>query len=209
MDWEKISSIVTALAAIVALFISVAQIWMSNRQHLLDRRLRLWSTAHGLMELCAKNRSLLEKKGNAPQFANALEFLWMTNNSLFYDISPAIYHVLEQDWQPRFLAKLEELNKMAFEIELVFKGRSAKTLSVFITNYASLLRSMYQYQIMLNHLHETAERFHYDQEQAISAVGEERQRVELYEAMSKLLNSFDELTPSVIKKIAGQCKLSR
>lgn len=158
INWEIVCSIVTALAAIVALIISVVQIRVSNKHQLLDRRLRLWTKAHELMELCGKNRSLLNKKSDGPEFANDLVFLWMTNNSLLYDISPAIRHVREQDWQPRFLVKLEELKEMAFETDLVFKSRSAKKLSTFIMDYASLLMSMYQYQIMLKYLDETKER---------------------------------------------------
>ena len=97
VNWDITCSIVTAIAAIVALIVSVSQVRVSNKQRLLDRRLCLWIKAHGLMELCGKNRSFLVKRGDEPEFANDLMFQWMTNNSLLCDIGPAVGHVLEQD----------------------------------------------------------------------------------------------------------------
>lgn len=207
-DWNMICSIVTAIAAIVALGISAVQMWVSNKQLLLDRRLRLWIKARGLMELCANNRSSLKERKNGPEFVNDLEFQWMTNNSWLYDIGPSVGHVLEQDWQPKLLTKLEELKEMAFEAKLVFRGHPAEVLSVFIENYASLLMSMYRYQIMLKNLYENSGQFHHDLDKTISAVGEEGQRFKLYEAKDRLLDSFDELTPRMVEKIVSQCRLT-
>lgn len=207
IGWDMICSAITATTAIAALLVSVAQMRLSNKQQLLDRRLHLWIKARGLMELCKSNRPSLEKKACEPVFDNDIVFQWMTNNSLLCDIGPAIAHVLEQDWQCRLLAKLEELKEAAFEAELVFKGRPAEALSSFIADYASLLMSMYQYQIMLENLYETSEKFHYDLNQAISAVDEERQRDELYKARDKLLNSFDGLAKDAAGSIVVQCKL--
>lgn len=208
ISWDVICSIVTAAAAVVALGISVYQVRLSNRQQLLNRRIHLWTKAHALIRLCEDNRSSLEKRSDGPDFANDLLFQFLTNNSLLYSIGPAVGHVLEQEYQSALLVKLEELKEAAFEVELVFKGRPAKILSSFIADYAALLMTMYQYQIMLRHLSETSERFHYDLDQAIEAVGEQRQRDELYSARENLLRSFDNLSPRTVERIVAQCRLT-
>lgn len=132
----------------------------------------------------------------------------MTNNSLLHDIGSTIKHVLEPEWQNRLLIKVEELKEMAFEAELLFWGRPAKVLGAFITDYASLLMSMYKYQIVLEHINETCKELQYDLEQATSAVEEEQHRTKLYEARDNLLNSFDALSPTLIKKVISQCELT-
>lgn len=208
VDWNVVCSAVTAIAAIVALAVSVAQIRLSNKQQLFDRRLHLWIKARGLMMLCADNRSLLEGKADGPEFGNDFVFQIMTNNTLLSGIGPAVGHVLEQDWQLRLLTKLEELKEMAFEAEMVFRGRSAKVLSSFIKDYSSLLMSMYRYQAMLRYLRKVSEQYHYDMDKAISAVDEERQRADLYKAREELLGSFDELTPHMVETIIKQCSLA-
>lgn len=208
IDWEIICTVTTATAAILALFISIAQIKISNRQQLVGRRIRLWGKAYGLTKLCKDNRSLLEERQDIPEFANDIVFNYMTNNSLLHDIGSTIKHVLEPEWQNRLLIKVEELKEMAFEAELLFWGRPAKVLGAFITDYASLLMSMYKYQIVLEHINETCKELQYDLEQATSAVEEEQHRTKLYEARDNLLNSFDALSPTLIKKVISQCKLT-
>ncbi|MDN0069414.1 MULTISPECIES: hypothetical protein [Collinsella] len=205
VNWDIVCSVVTSIAAVAALGISVSQIWASNKQQLLDRRLRLWIKAHGLMELCAHSRFRLEKKEDGPELTNDYLFLLMTNNSLLCDIGPVIEHISDQDWKKRFLLKLDELKEMAFEAELVFRGSSAKALGAFFTDYASLLMSIYQYQIMLNCLKEDCRSFLHSLEEAATTVGEKEQRAVLHEAEDKLLNSYDELSFHVAARIKGQC----
>lgn len=209
VGWDVVCSIVTAVAAVIALGISVVQIRISNKQQLLDRRHRLWVKAYGLMRLCKDNRSALEKREDGPEFANSFLFLYLTNNSYLHDIGPTVNHAQEQDWQLRFLAKMEELKEMALEIELVFKGHSAKALSVFVADYAELLMTMYQYQIMLESLDKVGKQFPFDLDQTISSVGEEKMREELDKAKDSLLDSFGKLSPCMVKGIISQCKISR
>ena len=47
-DWSMTLSLVTAAAAILALFMTNRQIRQSNKQALFDKRLALWTTAQDL-----------------------------------------------------------------------------------------------------------------------------------------------------------------
>lgn len=198
----------SAIAAVVALVISVVQIRMSNRQQLFARRLFLWTKARGLMELCGSNRCFLEKRDDGPEFSNKHIFLLLTNNSFLCDIGPAISHTLEQEWQLPLLSKLEEIRELSFEAKMIFRKAPAEALSDFISSYGALLRSMYQYQIMLRNLQETSEQLKIDLDRSIEITGESEQREALYESRTRLLISMDRLTPKIVKKINSKCRLN-
>ncbi len=208
VDWEVPCSVLSAIAAVVALVISVVQIRMSNRQQLFARRLSVWTKARGLMELCKDNRRFLEEKADGPDFSNDLLFQWLTNNSFLCDVGSAMGHTLEQEWQRPFLAKLEELKGLSFEAEMVFRGAPAAALSEFISSYGSLLMSMYQYQITLRYLQETSKRFNKDLDCSIEIVGESDRREALYKSRIRLLNATDGLSPKIVKKINSKCRLT-
>lgn len=54
-DWNLLCSIITALVAIVALFLSFYQITLSNKQNLFDRRLKAYMLVNGLVSICKDN----------------------------------------------------------------------------------------------------------------------------------------------------------
>ena len=51
-DWNFWCSILTALTAVLALGLSVHQIRLSNKQHLFDRRLKVYMLVDGIISLC-------------------------------------------------------------------------------------------------------------------------------------------------------------
>ena len=211
IDWDKVCTVVTAVTAIIALLISVVQMRLSNKQQLLNRRVRIWTRAQGLMELCDDARSSLEKMSDDPASTNDLPnealFQAIADRSVLYDIAPVEERPLE-GWQPRVLAKLDELREMAFEAELVFRGPAAEALGTFLKDYVSLLMLMYYYQIVLKGLREVAGERHGDLDGATSAVGEEGERAKLNEARTKLLESLDRLSLYMDKQLRNQCRLS-
>lgn len=211
IDWNTVCTVATTGATIMALFISVMQMWMSNKQQLLNRRICIWTKTQGLMELCKEVRPSLEKMPGGPEFTNDLPndvlFQVIADSSVMHNIGPVEEHPLEE-WQPRLLAELEEINEMAFEAALVFKGPASKALGEFISDYVSLLMSMYGYQTMLKDYRKDVEKRHDDLNGITSAVREEKERVKLYEARTKLLNSLDQLSPLMVKKLRAQCRLS-
>ena len=208
VDWEVACATLSAIAAVVALAISVVQIRMSNRQHLFARRLLLWTKTRGLMELCKSNRNFLEERDDGPEFSNKFIFLLLTNNSFLCDIGPAISHTLEQEWQLPLLSKLEEIRELSFEAKMIFRRAPAEALSDFISSYGALLWSMYQYQIMLGVLQETSEQLKIDLGHSIELIEESGQREALYESRTRLLSAMDRLTPKIVKKINSKCRLT-
>lgn len=65
-DWGTIASCGSAVAAFVALFISLRQGRMSNKQSLFERRLRIWIVVEKLMFLYRSNSDHLDI-GDGPQ----------------------------------------------------------------------------------------------------------------------------------------------
>lgn len=83
IDWNILFSIITGLAAIIALVLTFIQIRLSNKQSLFDKRLECYLKIEGLIKLYENNRKLLEiNRKDEPLFAVESEFLWLTNNTL-------------------------------------------------------------------------------------------------------------------------------
>ena len=209
LDWSIVLAFVTAAAAIIALALTTLQIRQSNKQVLFDRRIALWTVAQGLMQLFERNHNQFEGKEDGPFFSNDLLFTWLTNNTFLNDIAPTLDHTLEPSFQFIFLRKLEELRSFSAEAELIFKGQVALYMSKFFDSYQALLFSMYQYQILIDHLTEDANRFQWALEGAIQRLDEPMHRKYLFEAYETLLASYtafgDEATQ---KKIKRQIRLS-
>lgn len=83
IDWSLVFSLVTAIAALAALFFSGFQVHQANKQCLFDRRVKAWLTSQGLFELYEKEEKNLAARSDGPEFANSLHFIWLTNNSFY------------------------------------------------------------------------------------------------------------------------------
>lgn len=203
-----IAECASTFIAIIALVLSVHQIRLSNKQNLFNRRLSIWLTAGGLAELYSEHRNHLEKRAE-PQPAMDLIFSWLTNNAYLCDVGSAAAHPLEVKYQKPFLAKLDELNGLAFEAKYAFKGDQAESISRFISDYRQLLFAIYQYQVRMNHVQKYAREYQRTLEEACEKIDESEQRKELYRAYDDISTSFDQLTDvKMTKKIEKQIRLS-
>ena len=154
-DWNFWCTVMTSVASVIALCVSVHQIRLSNKQQLFDRRLKAYMMANSIISLCKENYVFLsEKRKTEPQFANDLVFIWLTNNTYMEGQAEAIEHPLEQPFHKDFLQKREELRNMAMEFELIFKGNVTALYSNFLRDYESVLAVMYQYQIIIKKMEE-------------------------------------------------------
>ena len=154
-DWNFWCTVMTSVASVIALCVSVHQIRLSNKQQLFDRRLKAYMMANSIISLCKENYFFLsEKRKTEPQFANDLVFIWLTNNTYMEGQAEAIEHPLEQPFHKDFLQKREELRNMAMEFELIFKGNVTALYSNFLRDYESVLAVMYQYQIIIKKMEE-------------------------------------------------------
>lgn len=183
---------ISAIVAIIALLISCYQARLSNKQSLFNRRLNIWITVDKLMSVYVKNAKDLELD-NEPQMAIGQLFEWLTNTTYLQSISTSINKVLDADLQLKLHLKLDEMRSLAMEARFCFKGKSGEAIAEFIEAYQSLLFSIYQYQILLNKMSQSAKVYQWTLEQASEQLHEPEQRQNLFERESALAASYKTL----------------
>ena len=191
-DWNFWCTVMTSVAAVVAIGVSVHQIRLSNKQQLFERRLKAYMMANSIISLCKENYVFLSEKRKAePQFANDLVFVWLTNNTYMEGQAEAIEHPLEQPFHKELLKKREELRNMAMEFEFIFKGNVASLYGNFLKDYENALAVMYQYEIIIRKMKEENEKYPHTSEVLSKMFSEEEYRDRLYDALGKLKVSYD------------------
>lgn len=191
-DWHFWCTVMTSVAAVVAIGVSVHQIRLSNKQQLFERRLKAYMMANSIISLCKENYVFLSEKRKAePQFANDLVFVWLTNNTYMEGQAEAIEHPLEQPFHKELLKKREELRNMAMEFEFIFKGNVASLYGNFLRDYENALAVMYQYEIIIRKMKEENEKYPHTSEVLSKMFSEEEYRDRLYDALGKLKVSYD------------------
>lgn len=191
-DWNFWCTVMTSVAAVVAIGVSVHQIRLSNKQQLFERRLKAYMMANSIISLCKENYIFLSEKRKAePQFANDLVFVWLTNNTYMEGQAEAIEHPLEQPFHKELLKKREELRNMAMEFEFIFKGNVASLYGNFLRDYENALAVMYQYQIIIKKMEEENGKHPNTSEVLSKMFSEEEYRDRLYDALGKLKVSYD------------------
>lgn len=191
-DWNFWCTVMTSVAAVVAIGVSVHQIRLSNKQQLFERRLKAYMMANSIISLCKENYVFLSEKRKAqPQFANDLVFVWLTNNTYIEGQAEAIEHPLEQPFHKELLKKREELRNMAMEFEFIFKGNVASLYGNFLRDYENALAVMYQYEIIIRKMKEENEKYPHTSEVLSKMFSEEEYRDRLYDALGKLKVSYD------------------
>ncbi len=196
-DWNFWLSVITVAVALMALWQTHKQIKLSNKQQLFDRRLNAFTIADGLYELCLENKIVfVDFAHGEPNFANDLNFVWITNNTYMEQQADSIKHPLEAPYHADFLRKREELRNLAKEILFIFKGKEAKAYSDFVSAYEEVLFKMYQYEIVLNQMRKLNE----DKPQTI----EELQRQVPEEDMRQQLNNALAMLKQMYQRIADK-----
>lgn len=191
-DWNFWCTVMTSVAAVVAIGVSVHQIRLSNKQQLFERRLKAYMMANSIISLCKENYVFLSEKRKAePQFANDLVFVWLTNNTYMEGQAEAIEYPLEQPFHKELLKKREELRNMAMEFEFIFKGNVASLYGNFLRDYENALAVMYQYQIIIKKMEEENGKHPNTSEVLSKMFSEEEYRDRLYDALGKLKVSYD------------------
>ena len=145
-------AIVTGAAAVIALIISIVQITTSNKQALFERRLKAFLTIKWMKQLCDENASLKEtvlKDKNEPMFSIDLFFVYMTNSSDLEVLQTVVGHVLESEYQRKYLLKIEELRSLCEEVRLIFPESIGYQLADFVYYYEEMLVAMYKYQVAI------------------------------------------------------------
>lgn len=192
MGLTNLPEYISAIVAIIALLISCYQARLSNKQSLFNRRINIWITVDKLVSVYAKYAKNLEHN-DEPQLAIDRLFVWLTNTTYLQSISASINHVLDADPQLKLHLKLDEMKSLAMEARFCFKGKSGDAIAEFIEAYQSLLFSMYQYQILLNKMSQSAKVYQWTLEQASEQLHEPEQRQDLFEKEDVLATSYKTL----------------
>ena len=209
-DWNFWFSVITAATAVVALILTFLQIQISNKQSLFDRRLAVFIKINGMVQLYTENTVLLRpSKDNDPIFSVDFVFVCLTNNSYLEEVGGVIQTPLENPLHKQFLKKLEDIKQLAVEAELVFNRKNAaKVVCSFVTDYERLLRSMYQYQILLNNMKKYSKDFRATLEDSQKGVREPEHRKNLLSAYEAIKNSYELIVQSnAIEQLKNQIKL--
>lgn len=142
------------------------------------------------MSVYTKNAKNLEHD-DEPQMDIDLQFALLTNTTYLQSISTSIKnHVLDADPQLNLHLKLDEMRSLAMESRFCFRGKSGEAIAEFIEDYQSLLFSMYQYQILLNMMSQSAKEYQWTLEQAYEKLHEPDKRNDLFEKESALAASY-------------------
>ena len=142
-------SIVTILMSGCALFLTLWQIRVSNKQQLFDKRLDKYLFVLDILTTYKNAESTLgcDLSGDM-----GYQFSLLTNCGFMESITEVIQDPIQHQLHKDFLRKLEEIEKNAVEIELLWKSKEAKCIAEFISLYRKLLQSIYRQQIVLKSL---------------------------------------------------------
>lgn len=202
----ELTDLVTAFAAVAALFISVNQMRLSNQQKLFDRRLKVWLLVERLLAAYETCRHLIEQPDEPLGDVSTL-YQWLTNTSDLHGISSATSSALESTTQLELHLKLDELHSSAREANIIF-AEVGLSIELFIENYKDLLFSLYKYQIQLNTMCEVASTWHLTETEAAERTNEAIQRQSLFKAENELADSYERLrNQAVIASVENQLGL--
>ena len=205
---KNILEIITLIISFIAIFQTNKQIKISNKQHLFDKRIEKFLICTGLLSLYSENEKLItEEKKNVPLEVTTL-FSGLTNNVHLKDIGTIINDTHNEKIRIDFLIKLEELYKIASEIELIFPRTHSKILKEFILEYRNLLQKLYKYRCVLEKIEKENDKKPQEFVKLQKIFGEEKYREELYYVYKKIETIYKEIEENnIIEKVKKQIKL--
>ena len=208
-DTSLLFSIITAIISITALIQSSIQIRLNNKQHLFDRRINNYLITKGLVNLYDSTKQLLNEKKDDSLLNVDVAFCLLTNNVYLESISEIIKNPKNDDIKRKFLTKMEDLEKIASESELIFSRKYGNRVSGFVHNYKEALIKMYEYQILLTNIEAIHKR------NSNKVIDKLRKESNEYSYRYKLLNQYNNLSDSymmlkkynIIDKLKKEIKL--
>lgn len=206
-----ISTVASAIIALIALFYSGKQISISNKQNLFDIRVRSYLIIHGLLELYIENKRMIEEEKDDEIYSSADTMLgFLTNNSYLEIMGNVINRPLHQEEQKEFLKKIEELKNEAEKSKLIFKEDVSIFLHEFIKAYEEVLMQLYKYIIIIEKIREYPNKIPIKKEtkEIAEEIHEKKYREELFVKFDNLELAFNNMNENeIMNKIKDQIKL--
>lgn len=135
-----ILSLATITVAVLALFISIKQIKMSNKQSLFKERVQSFIKLNGMVELYGNERKHLDKAEEMPDFL----FVLLTKNLILIEENFFVGKPLSKEEGDKFLREMENLRSVALEITLLWNTEDSKIASKFVYAYSELVMNLFK-----------------------------------------------------------------
>lgn len=205
---KNILEIITLMIAFIAIFQTHKQIKISNKQHLFDKRMEKFLICTGLLSLYSENKMLIKEENKDVPLEVTMLFSGLTNNVYLKDIGTIINDTHNEKIRIDFLIKLEELYKVASEIELIFPRRHSKILKEFILEYRNLLQKLYSYRCVLEKIEKKNEEKPQEFTKLQKIFPEEKYKEDLYNTYRNIETIYKEIQEkNIIEKVKKQIKL--
>lgn len=205
---DNIFSVITAITAIVAIWQTHKQLKISNKQHLFDKRMEKFLICIGMLSLYSENKMLIKEENKDVALEVTMLFSGLTDNLYLKDIGNIINDTHNEKLRIDFLIKLEELYKVASEIELIFPSRHSKILKKFILEYRDLLQKLYKYRCVLEKIEKENDKKPQEFVKLQKIFAEEKYREELYDTYKKIDTIYKEIeAKNIIEKVKKQIEL--
>ncbi len=123
-----IFSFVTAVTAIIGIWMTWVQIRKSNKQALFDQRIKVMGYARNLFNIYGDNKAdIIDEYLNnkSPDFAVKFKFLSLTNAPELKDISKVIDKPINSSEHMNLLIELDNISRMGSNIKLLFNCKDA------------------------------------------------------------------------------------
>lgn len=205
---DNIFSVITAITAIVAIWQTHKQLKISNKQYLFDKRIEKFLICTGLLSLYSENKILIKEEDKDVPLEVTILFSGLTNNVYLKDVGNIINDTHNEKIRIDFLIKLEELYKVANEIELIFSRRHSKILKEFILEYRNLLQKLYKYRCVLEKIEKENDKKPQEFVKLQKTFGEEKYREDLYDTYRNIETIYTKIVEkNIIEKVKKQIKL--
>lgn len=201
-------SLISITISIIALFQTNKQIKLSNKQQLFDRRLEQYTLLKDLLILYKNSRSFIAKNQDICEMVD-FQFAMLTNCVKLEEIAPAIYKPLHEDTHKKYLTKIENLDKNAMEIELLWNTEEGKLASQFVFEYKELLQAFYKQQIWINYYKkEQGSEMPISSEEFKKRTKEKANQIDLYGIINRIDDIYNTIVSNnVEKKLANSIRL--
>lgn len=187
-------SIIAIAVSVIALWQTQKQIKISNKQHLLDRRLSAYSVIKDMLGsyLTQKeNRTLSDND----EFVFNIKMTWyfLMGNLYLESVSNAIEYPLGSPEGRAFSIKMVELIKKAEEIKLLFPAKVSDPITDFVLSYSHVVRSIYQYHLAWNFTDKDLVLKSMTIKEKAEQIGETSYRRKIFESFEELDSSYQKI----------------
>lgn len=203
---ELLLTIVSVIIALIALWQTKKQIELSNKHQLFDRRLEKYLFIKKLCELYSGGIMFL--KEDAVICTPDIAFAFLTNTGGLEEMCKAIDKPLNQPEQTLFLKKVEQMQSLAEEIQMIWQGEEARVISEFVFNYSEVLIKLYQQHLFMGHIEKINNQSPLTENEAIKQLRHTAKETKLLETIDKLNDLYTEIvTENMLDEIKKQTQL--